>query len=423
MKPVNGNRQSSVPTPSSRSVAYTVIVTLAVPLAGSQTISVGSALAILLVPVLVSSTWPLRQARFILLATGATVVSGATLLAFNVGDATGRSIDTTAVLANYSLVIFLAVNLIVTVWCVLQIGVEAALVLYGVGSLIGYMISTEQFSDNPWKYSLSFPVCILLLVVMGRLSRSAGFACAAALIVISISFDTRNTAGALLAACTTQLILLRGRQSNSRTRSAITVAAVGLSGALVYQLFTFLALGGSLGRELEETTLNQSRNQSVIAGRVEYGATFALLREVPQGLGPGVVPSQRDVQIGKSGLADIGVGTSSSYVEESMFGNRFEVHSIAGDIWVQFGIGGVGLAAALLAVLIKTVTRCVSRSTNTRIELAVLFLAYQGLWDLLFSPLYANFRSFAFVCGVCVALTALTASSNRTVEAQEPVGV
>jgi hypothetical protein len=50
----------------------------------------------------------------------------------------------------------------------------------------------------------------------------------------------------------------------------------------------------------------------------------------------------------------------------------------------------------------------------------VLFLAYQGLWDLLFSPLYANFRSFAFVCGVCVALTA---SANRTVEAQEPVGV
>lgn len=100
MNIASGTQPSSATTPLSRAVGYFLIVTLAVPLTGSQTVSVGSAGVILLAPLIISSMWSLKQVSLTLVAAVAATMSGVLLLLFNVNDVADRSVHTAVVFAN-----------------------------------------------------------------------------------------------------------------------------------------------------------------------------------------------------------------------------------------------------------------------------------------------------------------------------------
>jgi hypothetical protein len=125
----------------------------------------------------------------------------------------------------------------------------------------------------------------------------------------------------------------------------------------------------------------------------------------PFGLGPGVVPSLVDVETGKSGLTVLGVGVNDAYVDQNMFGEGIEVHSIAGDLWVQFGLAGALLAAGFAALLINGL-RVGGIELEKRERLILCFLIFQGSWDLLFSPLSTNYRTLGFSAGICLLVSA-----------------
>jgi hypothetical protein len=162
-----------------------------------------------------------------------------------------------------------------------------------------------------------------------------------------------------------------------------------------------------LGEELQRTQLSQSSSGTPIPGRVEYGATFALMTHTPIGLGPGVVPSNGDITVGKSGLSAVGAATGGEYVNGQMFRKGFEVHSFAGDLWVQYGLAGLLFACVVLAALVRAII-LTQKTASSAITALVAFLSFQAVWDLLFSPLYASFRSVGFAAGAAIFLISAT---------------
>jgi hypothetical protein len=88
-----------------------------------------------------------------------------------------------------------------------------------------------------------------------------------------------------------------------------------------------------------------------------------------------------------------------------MFHGAFNVHSVAGDLWVQFGIAGL-LFASVMVIALARASLLNHESTSSGIKALCAFLFFQGVWDLLFSPLDGNFRNVGFATGVALFLIA-----------------
>jgi hypothetical protein len=225
-----------------------------------------------------------------------------------------------------------------------------------------------------------------------------------------------NSAGALLLAVLVTCLAYAVYRNSRRGRDIVVACLLGVCAMGIYSVVTQLALDGYLGQTLQRTQIGQSTSQTPMAGRPEYGATFALMHAHPTGLGPGVLPSGNDVQVGKTGLANLGVVPNGSYVDGYMFHDAFEVHSVAGDLWVQFGVPGLILAGMILVALVRA-TLMMYRSKPSGDTALCLFLMFAALWDLLFSPLDANFRVVAFAAGVALWVIAARTTTNATTNA------
>jgi O-antigen ligase len=232
----------------------------------------------------------------------------------------------------------------------------------------------------------------------------------------ALTHDSRNSAGALLLAVLVTCLAYAVYRNSRRGRDIVVACLLGVCAMGIYSVVTQLALDGYLGQTLQRTQIGQSTSQTPMAGRPEYGATFALMHAHPTGLGPGVLPSGNDVQVGKTGLANLGVVPNGSYVDGYMFHDAFEVHSVAGDLWVQFGVPGLILAGMILVALVRA-TLMMYRSKPSGDTALCLFLMFAALWDLLFSPLDANFRVVAFAAGVALWVIAARTTTNATTNA------
>lgn len=385
--------------------AHGLLVALPLQLPGLSSATVGSLLALLILPVLSSELRVSAQARKVIVCSLIAAASGALLalvqVAFQFNSrifSIANSLTSTVFLAG------LLVQALAVMWCCTKVSLTRVGTIYGASAALNAVIYTSgSNAENLWKYGLAFPVCLLILSAASRVSALVVFPAAAVLVVVSFGFDTRNVAGALVLTLISGLLASRLPGQRGKGHFALVAALLLVATVATYLAVDSAAESGALGRDLQETALAQERSGAVIAGRVEYGATFALMASEPLGLGPGVIPSPEDIQVGKSGLKALGVGTSSEYVDGDMFDGRFEVHSVAGDLWVQFGVGGLVLAAAMVLVLLSTLKRAYEGLLGT-ITVVALFVAFQAGWDVLFSPLYANYRSVGACLGICLAL-------------------
>jgi hypothetical protein len=78
-----------------------------------------------------------------------------------------------------------------------------------------------------------------------------------------------------------------------------------------------------------------------------------------------------------------------------MFGGSYELHSVAADLWVRFGWVGVALAAAMVAMMVRSLSFLLAAR---RAPAFVTFACILALWYMLFGPIYSNWLD------VCLAL-------------------
>jgi hypothetical protein len=157
----------------------------------------------------------------------------------------------------------------------------------------------------------------------------------------------------------------------------------------VYRVGTALLLAGTFGYDLQQRTVLQIRGGGslLLGGRPEWEASARLMRSFPGGFGAGAVPTSGDVTLAKQALVNVGVPAKSGYVDRYMFGGQFKLHSVAADLWSNFGLVGALLAVAVSLTILLSLT---SAMADRRAGALVVFLALNALWNMAFGPLYSN---------------------------------
>ena len=253
------------------------------------------------------------------------------------------------------------------------------------------MINSGLWQGNAWKYAFGWPIAVVVLAGTARRSYFSQLLALAVLAIIGSAYDDRSFLGFCLVAAIF-VVLGLGRAPARRSWSPVQVVkgVIGLAlvSVVVYQAGTYLALAGVLGNTTQMRTQASvaSGESPIAAGRPEWAAALVLAKERPLGFGAGIAPSGNELSSVKGALAKRGVDPESTYVNQYLFGGHIELHSIASDLWVSFGL--VGLCTALY--MIWRIVRGVSLQFFAPSSLLV-FIAIATLWDMAFSPLPSTF--------------------------------
>ncbi len=310
-------------------------------------------------------------------------VNGAALTGFAAGFA---GTDDRLLVSNTLLLLGIPLTIIALLWARLVIGARRTALVFGIGMLVA-LASRGVNWDNPWKFSFSVPVILIalsLVWVYGR--RWAQVVTLTILAGISAVSDARSLSGMLLVALALVMTQGSGHNGTRSVRTLTTTIRLALIVVAGYFLVQGAILEGFLGDSAKARSEAQiAESGSLIAGgRPEMGASMALLAERPLGYGSGVLPSGADILVAKTGMNANGYDPHNGYVNNYMFGNGFEVHSVIGDLWILFGLGGLAFAILLGIAIGSGVIRSLAEGAASAV---VVFLALRSLWDLFFSPI------------------------------------
>lgn len=307
-------------------------------------------------------------------------------LAAVTSDELGRGLDLRFGARMMLLMLSAGVSLYVLLWSRTLVGPRRTAALYAIGLVLQGVSDFPAIAHNPWKFGFAFPVAICLLAAAR--TRAQVFFVLATTASISVIFQFRSFA----AMCALTIIVMLVGTSNGSTRrkfDARFLATFSLSTILVYQIGTIGLLNGWFGAGLQNLALTQSRGGQVslvVGARPEFASALALFQSRPMGFGPGVIPNLNDVATGINALDKLGVNTNTAYVKSYLFGDKLELHSVIGDLWLLFGLLGLILSAAILWYLMSGLL-----SEDTRLATGALgvLAGIVALWDLAFSPLSA----------------------------------
>lgn len=366
-------------------IALAALLGMRFGIARGLTLGVVAGLALL--PVWISSVASFAWGRFVMLLGATALVSGLVLTVMS-GDSRGTS---SALIVTTSLpVVEILVGAGVLLWARRHVGAGGVAVAYGVGMLVragsgGGLAG----ADNAWKFGWATPITVIALGCCLWWGGRAAEALVICVLAAAAAASDARSAFAILALClggvAWQWVRTRGKRG-----SALRVAlALTLSAFAFYQLTETLALDGAFGAETQQRTVRQvdAAGSLIVGGRPEMAATLALMQDRPQGFGSGTQPSWHDISVAKNSMSAINYDPNNGYVERYMFGNGIVLHSVAGDLWVRFGIPGLVLAGYFLVLCSATLSRGVAHSG---ISALVTFLCLRTLWDLPFSPIYSS---------------------------------
>jgi hypothetical protein len=394
-------------------IALLLSVTLPIQLPGFRSVSIGFVLAVLLSPTIVPVVVRMVYGRALTKTALLVVIAAPFVTVATLSMDHSRSFSATQAILSAALFLGLVFQVCGVAWASSVIGIRRVALLYSAGAIFNAAIQPALWSTNPWKYAFGWSVPVLIIATFYKWPRSLqplGIVLAA---LYALTHESRNSAAALiltlLATAATYIFVSRKAE---RRRGLLILGMLAAATLAVASLVTQLAASGALGQELQRVQISQSTSNTAIAGRDEYLATFALMAQSPIGLGPGVIPSYNDIVVGKVGLSVTGADTSGSYVDGYMFNDGFNVHSVAGDLWVEFGIAGLLFAAIMMIALVRA-SLLNHESAPSGLTALCAFPFFQGVWDLLFSPLNGNFRSVGFAAGVAIFLISSARDRRR----------
>lgn len=296
------------------------------------------------------------------------------------------------------------VTVMVLLWSRKLIPIPVLGLVYGLGMLTS-LSSKGAAQDNFWKFSLAVPVTIIglsLALSLRRRNANAARAIEAVVLlllaVLSLLNDSRSMFGTLAVVLALVLWQLFPPGRSVRLAMLRSVVTFGVLIIGVYNVGSALALEGLLGQAAQERSAMQIEMSGslILGGRPEMMASFALIGNRPEGYGFGIIPQLSDIRVAKEGMASIGYNPDNGYVENYMFGNQFELHSTAADLWATMGVAGLFLALTLgIACLVWILHRISTREASA----LVLFLSIYTLWNLAFSPLYSALPTLGLAVG------------------------
>lgn len=394
---------ASAPDTTTSPFVVVCLLLMSVPIPTVQSLTVGSLLVLLLAPVLLTSPVSLRLARLQVGLLAVLLGSGLLLAALSVAWHAGRTFDLAVAVPEALVAANLVANVIVVVWGTARLGLGATLCVRSVSAaLAAFAMPPQNFADL-WKYSAAWPLSLLVLVCLRQRRLWQQALVSFGLSAISLALDTRNTAGALALVGFMTLLKAALPGAMSRVKAWTVMVSSIVIGSGIVSATSALSSAGVFGQELQARVSSQVRTFGLLGGRLEYGATFGLFKASPQGLGLGVLPSTADVRAATDGLIAIKAPVLSDYFRNDVLGRVIEVHSIAGDVWLEFGFAGIGAVLAGSAILVAGAYR-VLRTDAPLLAAAILFVIAQAMWDTGFSPLNSNNAQYGVAIGAGLVL-------------------
>ena len=379
----------SPPPPSHVTVA---IATVALLVIGArvvlpQGLTVGLLVAIALIP----SWWPalsgFRGARLFVGVGLLAVVSGLWLTEFSSQD---HRVSQLLLTSNSLLVLGLIGAVGVVVWARTVMADHWVAAWFGAGLLFSIEPQSALFLSNPWKFGFSTGITVIALALAQRFGgRLVEVLVLLALAAASAVTDARSSFAILLLSVVLVAWQLWPKRQTRRSSAVRFVAATTAIGLVVYNVGQTLLLDGYLGDAAQERSVDQidTSGSLILGGRPEFAATIALMTNRPFGYGSGILPALSDITVAKTGMAAIGYQPNNGYVEVYMFGDRFELHSVFGDLWAGFGIPGLLLVAVIVGLSISGLSSMIAANAANGV---LIYLAVRGFWNLLFGPLYGS---------------------------------
>ncbi|MBC7723500.1 MAG: hypothetical protein H7146_01960 [Burkholderiaceae bacterium] len=385
--PPNAFVGAVAPTRVTVGIAAVALLLIGARIVLPQGLTVGTIVAIALLP----SWWPalasFRGARVFVAIGTLAVISGLWLTGFSAVD---HRVSGVLLTSNSLLIIGIVAAVGVVVWARTVMGDHWVAAWFGLGLLFSIEPESTLFLSNPWKFGFSTGITIVLLALAHRYgSRWVEILVLVALAGASAVTDARSSFAILLLSVVLTAWQLRPKRPSKRTSAVRFVAAMSVIGFVVYNVGQTLLLDGYLGDAARERSVAQidTSGSLILGGRPEFAATIALMTGRPLGYGSGILPSTSDITVAKTGMAAIGYQPNNGYVEIYMFGDRFELHSVFGDLWASFGIPGLLVAGIIVVLAIRGLSVLIP---NNGASAVLIYLAVRGFWNLFFGPLYGS---------------------------------
>lgn len=372
---------------------------------------IGSLLSIALLPLWMRTAanhrWMLPLG--ILLALSA--LSGVALTLLNAGD---HATSTYSIIERSLMLVCLVGGVGALLYALSRFRASTVAMVYGLGMAAAVPLAGVNMV-NPWKFSFSMPVTVVVLAWLMRSDR-AGLQVLAtlALGVVGMVSDSRSYASMMFLAAAIlawNRVLPRLVKVRRRWGNVLGLAALGVA---LFYFMQFALLQGYFGEVTQQRTAEQVERSGslLLGGRPELAASVALLRHDPAGLGSGTIANSEDVYRAQVGMDGIGYDPNNGYVLNYMFGSGIEVHSLLADFWLWFGLAGLA-AAVLLAMIVTNGVNLALRSGAITALLA--YVAIRFFWDLAFSPASTSMRLAVLAIALCaVARVRTDASSEST---------
>lgn len=365
----------------------------------AQGLTVGMIASVLLIPLWVPALARYRGGRLVVGAIVLASVSGIWLTELSRAD---REVNLTATTAGTLSILGTASAIGLILWARELMPDSWVAGAVGLGMLASTLTSQrgELFTGNPWKFGVGTAVTIVVLAVAHRIGkRWLEIIALLGIVGIAAANDGRSSFAILILVIILTAIQLRPDNKDRRVSTVrLTAAVIGIA-AIVFSVGQTLILDGYLGNAAQERTAAQidQSGSLILGGRPELAASFALFTDRPWGFGTGALPSLTDITVAKTGMASIGYQPNNGYVENYMFGNGFELHSLTADLWVSFGFAGLLLVAVILATTTRALTVLLAANSASAL---VIFLTVQSFWNLLFSPIYSSTLPLILLLGM-----------------------
>lgn len=396
---------ASRPDSAAKVVAFVLLVLLGLRQEINQALTLGDVAALALSPVWLSSLGRYRGGRGFVTIGAAALLLGFFLSAYSVAD---HGFDRISYFNNS--VVF--GSLFLTVGVILWARTLMPDWLVGLGLGFGLVLGVSgagRATENLWKFGYAVPAIVIALSLASYARRKWGpsprmvdMALLLVLAIVSGANDARSLFGMLMLAFTLVIWQMIPQGRSVRRSVAKTLVAFASLILVTYNVGTGLLVDGYLGAGAQQRSVEQiALTGSLLVGaRPEMAATAALFQSRPWGFGVGITPSLQDILVAKTGMAAIHYAPNNGYVENYMLGTHFELHSVLGDFWVLFGLGGVAAAALILTHMVHWIVTAVAGRRATGL---VLFLSIITLWNILFSPMYTSVPTMALAVGLILA--------------------
>lgn len=365
-------------------------------------IPLGGVIGVALFPLWLSTTARFRLVRTLALLASIALVSG---LLLTWAASFDRVTQPSSAIERSAMLVGLLGAAFALLWAREILGTANTSVAFGLGAMLG--IIPDLDAGSTWRFTFSIPVTLLVLALASRSNRLMPQLTVIVILMVVGALNGSRSNTAMLALVGAILVWQRFRTiaapKRRRAGSLLSLALLAVAVFLVAQAAILEGYFGEAAQARSEAQI-QGSGSIILGGRPEAAAASALIANQPFGMGSGTVAASRDIAIAKAAMADIGYDPHNGYVNRYMFGGGIEVHSLLGDFWIWFGIPGVLVCLALLAIVLLGLDNRLRVGAASALP---LYLAARFVWDLAFSPAITSMK----LLPLTIALLAVAANA------------